>query len=525
MSIVFEAYTGPSSAGSTGNSALPKFLAFAAADDPGVYARGGLTFFGAATATNSGAASGRIKFGSLSGLLGTRVGRAALPAFGSFGTEDALSVSATTHASAIPLLQGLATGRVTSVGTQDAAIPHPRTRSGQLGVFGMAPLPVVASVALQYVPPTNFATIIQSSGYVAGTAYGAQGYIYSANDVIALAANSIVQQLTYVISSAVKVHGATSPLVEIVKRVDDTIGLAAAVGLLFRAQAATTVGFTGTITSYELRILSVIDAIGLSAGLTNTQDVDRFAATVFALVSQLDTPTVEQLVQALGVGNTLTTDITGFVQALSSLRLLATLDGTLLLTALVQDSIGLHGALTNTAEIMALLESALGLVATFGTGDEAYTAWVMDAESKAAWTYDNYPFNSFCQLGDRYLAAGPAGLFEIGGTLDDTDDIQWRARTGLLNFGTSFKKRIDRLYLGYTVSGSLGVSVITTSPEGDKVQYNYTMTTHTANAPTNDRVKIGRGLDSVYFAFQFSGTGEFSLSDVKVLPMVTTRRV
>jgi len=358
------------------------------------------------------------------------------------------------------------------------------------------------------------------------TASAVEGINVTLHSSFGMSSDAIVAALINRLQTVLGLRsGLSAPYIEAIRILTSRMQLTDAISSARLIALSNTFGVGSTLTESELRLVALIDAIALASGVADTQTVDKVLAIVLGLHESLHTPIIELLTATFGLHSSVADSVEAYASALAAMRLTVTSQGGALLSAAVSDTFFVAANLSDTVEKLIQLASSVGLMFTFSTGDEAYTAWVMDAESKAMWTYDNYPFNSFCQLGDRYLAAGPGGIFELGGTKDDTAEIQWKLRTGLLNFGASTKKRIDRMYLGYTTAGTVGLSVITTAPDGEKVQYNYTMTTHTANVPTNDRMKVGRGLNSVYFAFEFNGTGDFSLSDAKILPMITTRRV
>ena len=47
------------------------------------------------------------------------------------------------------------------------------------------------------------------------------------------------------------------------------------------------------------------------------------------------------------------------------------------------------------------------------------TTWVVNTRTNAVTEYANYNFRSFAQMGNRYIAAGPEGLYELDGDTDD----------------------------------------------------------------------------------------------------------
>jgi uncharacterized protein YerC len=197
-------------------------------------------------------------------------------------------------------------------------------------------------------------------------------------------------------------------------------------------------------------------------------------------------------------------------------------------TVFLKDAAAFDDTANAKSQILAAISDALYVHVTLTTGQDTYTAWVMTPETKAMRSYGNWPFNSYAQIGDVVLAAGPQGVFRLGGTADISTAIIARVRSGLLNFGTSKLKRIDRAYLGYTSSGTLCLRVCALSETGTKVEYTYKMAPQPAGGPVEGRVQVGRGPRSVYWSFELcnDATGsDFELHDISVLPMVLTGRI
>lgn len=196
--------------------------------------------------------------------------------------------------------------------------------------------------------------------------------------------------------------------------------------------------------------------------------------------------------------------------------------------ALLSDGFVVDETADAKSQILAALRDGFYINITINTGEDTYTAWVMTPQTKALRSYSNWPFNSYAQLGNMQLAAGPEGVYRLGGTQDITSVIMARIRSGLLDFGTSKLKRIDRAYLGYSSSGTLCLRICALSESGSKVVYTYQMTAQPAGAPVGGRVSTGRGPRSVYWSFELcndASGSDFELHDISVLPMVLTGRI
>jgi hypothetical protein len=261
--------------------------------------------------------------------------------------------------------------------------------------------------------------------------------------------------------------------------------------------------------AYESQfVLAIMDMLSMS---------DSMSAVLTALQQLYDTMSLRDIATLLYRAN-----------LVDQFLMTATQVGQAKIIALLADGFTMDDSLSLTAQILAALRSSMRMYVMLNTGQDVYSAWVMTPESKAVRSYSNFPFNSFIMLGTQFLAASAQGIYLMGGDTDAGTPIQARIRSGLLNFDTSKMKRIDRAYVGYMSSGTLCLRVCATMFNGEKTVYTYQMVPQAANAPVEGRVQVGRGVRSVYWAFELcndADSSSFELYDIQILPMVLTQRV
>jgi hypothetical protein len=202
--------------------------------------------------------------------------------------------------------------------------------------------------------------------------------------------------------------------------------------------------------------------------------------------------------------------------------------GGAILYAFGNDALQFSDTATLYAQILQALQEDIAFGLTLFTGQDLYTAWVMTPETRAMRQYLNYPFNSYAQLAGGFYGADQAGIYRLDGTTDAGQQIVASVRSGLMDFGSRQLKRMDRAYLGYSSQGTLCLRVTTTSPEGAKVDYTYKMVPKTANVARENRITIGRGMQSVYWQFELDNSADgsaFELYDMVLLPMMLSRRI
>lgn len=272
----------------------------------------------------------------------------------------------------------------------------------------------------------------------------------------------------------------------------------------------------------------LVDTLALTAGITATQEVIALVAVAMAL-HDAGYPADSVLVtEATTLSDAVLQQATDYMALIERMRLADVPAGNALLTAIVSERFSLGEDLTDTATLVKLLTEAMALRIEVADGDAPLVAWVLGAESKAAWTYADWPFNSYAEVGGRQYAMGPTGIVELGGDDDDGEAIAARLRTGLTNFGTGRGKRIESAYLGYTSDGQLGLAVSITSPDGTKTEHRYLMRPRADGGAMHEgRIKVGRGMKSVFWGcevFNVDGAA-FELHDLQLLPMILDRRV
>jgi hypothetical protein len=154
----------------------------------------------------------------------------------------------------------------------------------------------------------------------------------------------------------------------------------------------------------------------------------------------------------------------------------------------------------------------------------ATRTWVLNLRRKALTEYTNYGFNSYGHFRDAMLSAGDDGLFlHAGQDSDDGDPIAARVRTGKESFGTSFNKRVPRIYASFRANGGMRFTTIT-SQGGERV---YALPYNGLDEIQERRVPVGRGPKSPYWQFEMLNVdgSDFLIEKMQPYPEQSNRRV
>lgn len=168
-----------------------------------------------------------------------------------------------------------------------------------------------------------------------------------------------------------------------------------------------------------------------------------------------------------------------------------------------------NGELTEAIEIAGMYLGPSGSV----------TTWAMNTRSAGVTEYQNYAFNSFARLGNKYLGATQDGLYELLGDNDDGTSIIATIRSGFAQWAGTHLGSFKAAYLAVRGDGNFVLKVLT----ADGKTYVYQVM---AQSMKTVKVNMGKGLRARYFAFELISSGQdFDLDTLEFIPLVAGRRV
>jgi hypothetical protein len=148
------------------------------------------------------------------------------------------------------------------------------------------------------------------------------------------------------------------------------------------------------------------------------------------------------------------------------------------------------------------------------------TAWAVNTRTNAVTEYMNYNFRSFALLGDRYIAAGSGGLYELVGDTDNGASIVSELMSGYLQLNEKKLFGIKGAYVAIRGGGRFYLKLLS----GDGREYVYELKAQ-PNLMTT-KVRIGKGIRTTYMAFDLVTEGQdWDLDSIEFIPMTSGRRV
>lgn len=272
------------------------------------------------------------------------------------------------------------------------------------------------------------------------------------------------------------------------------------------------------LTQQVQQAVSVIEALELTPLITPTAIYGRTVAEALALVTSLG--------NFFGASVSETTAFVGTMAGIKStsailaetVTLAGTVNPALVLRVTAAESLELDDATLLRSIYSGAVDEAFELAAAFISNGNI-TTWAMNTRTGAVSEYSNYEFNSFAQLGNKYLGASSSGLYELVGDDDAGTDIIATIKSGFAQFAGTRFTMFKGIYLGVRGEGDYVLKLVT--GEGQTTTYSVA-----ARDMRSTRVHTGKGLRARYFAFELISDGQdFDLDTIEFVPLVAQRRV
>lgn len=165
------------------------------------------------------------------------------------------------------------------------------------------------------------------------------------------------------------------------------------------------------------------------------------------------------------------------------------------------------------------IDEGIEFTAAYISPGGGFTTWAMNTRTAAVTEYQNYDFNGFARIGDKYIGTSATGLYELIGDDDAGDDIIAEIKSGFAQWAGSKFTLFKHAYLGVRGDGDFVFRLIT----GDGETYNYAVSTRDMRST---KVHMGKGLRARYFRFELISAGQdFDFDTIEFVPLVAQRRV
>lgn len=312
------------------------------------------------------------------------------------------------------------------------------------------------------------------------------------------------------------------------RQIGDTLAAQAALSVTLYEVIADALALNDSVTDTRERVAEMVDALLLTGVVSGLREAAALITDALVFNDVAQTALVDGGADVLHLADVVSVAFTAFAPMVDALVFGESLSDTSTFMAVLSDTLTLGDGATGIRELLERMDDTLGFALRLSVDNEQYVAWTMSARNRASTRYTNYPFNSFFRLGNVYYGVADAGVYRIGGDDDAGAAITARLRFGMSALGSQGMKRVESLYLGYTATGDMILKVITASQlDGLRESNNYRLRPQAAGSQREGRVKIGRGLKSVYWDFVLENIegADFELDTLEFKPLMLDRRI
>lgn len=194
--------------------------------------------------------------------------------------------------------------------------------------------------------------------------------------------------------------------------------------------------------------------------------------------------------------------------------------------ALIRDAALDSSATVTTSAAVSMLLNAVMNSTVEGTSFEPLfqqgaTTWVVNADTSASTSYENYPFNSYAVIDGKLYGAKDDGLFLLEGDDDAGLPILAQISFGDHDFKTTLLKRLESVYVHMSSTGTMTLKV---KAQGNEYTYS---TERSAEYMTPQRFIVGRGLRAAVIGFELVNDdgADFELERLLLQASELTRRL
>lgn len=182
----------------------------------------------------------------------------------------------------------------------------------------------------------------------------------------------------------------------------------------------------------------------------------------------------------------------------------------------------LTDALTTSMVVQAVMNSTGTGAGFVPIAEQDNETWVVNLDTNASSTYENFGFNSFGQVGDVFIGVREDGVYLLDGDTDDGDAIHASVSYGKQDFGSRKLKRMESAYAGVSSSGTMYLKIRI----DDTTEYVYAAR-RSDDFQRLQRIDVGRGIKATYLTFDlYNSDGcDFELATVEFHAVEMTRRI
>jgi hypothetical protein len=265
--------------------------------------------------------------------------------------------------------------------------------------------------------------------------------------------------------------------------------------------------------------IQMLEAIKISSDLRAATSYNITVSQIVQLRDSLANFYGAALSDSLGFHDTLTSIALAHAGMSEGMVVGAALVPQLLVNITADDVINITPSQAVQMLFQPTVPEGVEISAAYVAPDGGFATWVMNTRTGGMTEYSNYAFNSFMQVGRKYVGASDTGLYELSGDTDDGSAIIARLRSGFMQFGGTQLSRVKEAYIAARNDGDWVLQLRT----GDGTVWNYSVHNRSMRST---KIHMGKGQRARYFAFELISAGQdFDLDTLEFVPIVMQRRV
>lgn len=309
----------------------------------------------------------------------------------------------------------------------------------------------------------------------------------------------------------------------------DGFGLGEIAAIVYRITGESGIALAEVTAARARQVIALVDLFAASGIASSRLVAIHQVASALAAADVAAFAAREEIEDAMAIGALVAHSLKAYQSAVESIALEDSPAMRARFVTLVDEAVVFDAIQSHTARLVQMIRDGLSFALDLAIEDGRYLAWVVNAETRAAWSYSNYGFNSFAQLSDGdYFGAMDDGIYLLEGETDAGAIIRSTVRTGPFDFNSPAIKRLPAMYVAATRDGELLVKVLIDTPDGASEAHWYRLQGGAAPRLRQDKVEnIDKGLEALEFAFELVNVNgaDFEIDALQLLPLITSRRI
>ena len=307
----------------------------------------------------------------------------------------------------------------------------------------------------------------------------------------------------------------------------ELVALAESVRPVFDVTMAESMEITPELEGVLIRIAAIRDQLAVIDTAEGLRSLLGPLTETLAALDVLARVRDELLNEEMEISEALDAAVLYYQTLLEQLNLTGDFMGMAVFNMTLTDDMDVTGDALTTTTFYGLLEEKVDFTVSLSLAGLPYLGIAMNATNKSITEYRPYAFNSLAKLNGRLYGAGADGLYRLEGADDAGVEIPAYVRTALARIAGGRKAHVDSAYLGYSSDGQVQLKVITTETTGTKTSRVYELKAQTADTNRAGRIKLGKGVQSVYWAFELSNVlgSDFTIDVIELRVLALSRRV